>query len=454
MHDTQAELLRAVDPELLGQRIRAAREARGWTQADLADDGLSPGYLSRIENGVRRPTLKLLHDIAAKLDTSVELLLRGESATAYDAIRLDLNYAELALENGEAADAEAQARRGVEAAAASGFDDLSHRGRFLLARAEETQGSLSQAIKDYELVLESASGAMALQVGIALCRCYRESGDLALAVEVGTRLRPMVTAAGLDQTDDAVRLAVTVAAAHAERGDVAQATRICSDAVEQAEQLSSGPARSAAYWNASILHARGGDVATALVLADKALALLAEGEDERNIARLRLLLGRLHLQTDRPAIADAIKQVEAARRQMRASSASAVDLTVCEVTLAKAHLLAGDARRAAETALEAEHGAPIEAVIVRASALVVLGQARAALAQPDEALAAYRQASDLLRLAGSDRVAAQIWFDLADLLRDQGAVDAACEAFRNAATATGLQARPIQQTVPPLSSVG
>ncbi len=441
MHESQAELLRTVDPPILGQRIRAAREARGWTQADLAEDGLSPGYLSRIENGVRRPTLKLLHDIALRLDTSVEQLLRGKAATAYDEIRLDLNYAELALESGEAADAESQARRGAERAEEAGFDDLALRGRHLLARALESLGELSQAIRCYETVLASASGVVALRAGVALSRCYRESGDLALAVDVGTRLQSMIKAGGLEHTDEAVRLAVTVAAAHAERGDIAQATRICSDAVDHAEQLTSGQARSGAYWNASILQAQQGDVASALPLAERALALLAEGGDERNVARLRLQLGRLHLKGDRPAVDEAIEHLTVAKERLRSSSASAIDLTLCDVSLAHAHLLGGDPARAADAAAEADRSAPLEALVVRAEALVVAGQAAVALGNPDDARAAYQRATELLTEAGADRSAAQLWFELAELLRESGDVDAACSAFRNAAAASGLQPR-------------
>ena len=47
----------------------------------------------------------------------------------------------------------------------------------------------------------------------------------------------------------------------------------------------------------------------------------------------------------------------------------------------------------------------------------------------------------LLTGAGADRGAAQLWFELADLLEDVGDVEAAREAYRSAAASTGLRSR-------------
>jgi Tfp pilus assembly protein PilF len=43
--------------------------------------------------------------------------------------------------------------------------------------------------------------------------------------------------------------------------------------------------------------------------------------------------------------------------------------------------------------------------------------------------------------AGADRDAAQLWFELADLLEDVGDLDAAREAYRSAAASIGLRSR-------------
>ena len=62
-----ADLLKELDPAELGQRIRAARVAKGWTQTQLAGDDISVGYVSRIESGQRRPNSQTLDDLVSSL---------------------------------------------------------------------------------------------------------------------------------------------------------------------------------------------------------------------------------------------------------------------------------------------------------------------------------------------------------------------------------------------------
>ena len=63
---------------------------------------------------------------------------------------------------------------------------------------------------------------MQIKVGIALSRCYRESGDFAKAVEVGEMTLEHLADTPLDNSDEAVQMAVTLAAAYFERGDTAR----------------------------------------------------------------------------------------------------------------------------------------------------------------------------------------------------------------------------------------
>src|SRR3954454_22796549 len=135
MDTRDADLLKEIEPSELGNRIRAARVARGWTQTQLAGDDISVGYVSRIESGQRRPNGSTLDDLAARLGVPVDHLLRGVTAREYDEIKLTLDFAELSLESGQHIEAEARAREAVERAVTGSQDDLACRGRFLTARA-------------------------------------------------------------------------------------------------------------------------------------------------------------------------------------------------------------------------------------------------------------------------------------------------------------------------------
>jgi transcriptional regulator with XRE-family HTH domain len=60
----------------LGSRVRAQREARGYTQAQLAEKiGVSPNYFGVLERGLKLPTLDRLIVLAKALDVSPAELL-------------------------------------------------------------------------------------------------------------------------------------------------------------------------------------------------------------------------------------------------------------------------------------------------------------------------------------------------------------------------------------------
>ena len=59
----------------LSNRVREAREARGWTQAQLAERiGVSRKTVNTVENGVFVPSTVVALKLAAALGTSVEAL--------------------------------------------------------------------------------------------------------------------------------------------------------------------------------------------------------------------------------------------------------------------------------------------------------------------------------------------------------------------------------------------
>ncbi len=61
---------------ILGEKIRDLREERGYTLSDMAERaGLSISYLSEIERGAKRPSLKTLDKIATALNVSRNILV-------------------------------------------------------------------------------------------------------------------------------------------------------------------------------------------------------------------------------------------------------------------------------------------------------------------------------------------------------------------------------------------
>jgi transcriptional regulator with XRE-family HTH domain len=67
----------------LGRRLKALRQAKGWTQQELADKAeLTPAFLSYLENGSRSGSLESLLKLAQALGVEPEALLAGKAPAA------------------------------------------------------------------------------------------------------------------------------------------------------------------------------------------------------------------------------------------------------------------------------------------------------------------------------------------------------------------------------------
>jgi len=67
------------DPNLkaLGDRLREARKARGWTQEDFADEaGIDRSYAGGIERGERNITFTILCQLCKALDCDVAAITK------------------------------------------------------------------------------------------------------------------------------------------------------------------------------------------------------------------------------------------------------------------------------------------------------------------------------------------------------------------------------------------
>src|SRR5436190_6223568 len=84
-------------PESIGERLRRLRVERGLSQRELSSPGVSYAYISRIEAGARRPSVKALRQLARKLGVSVEYLETGSDLRDVDERELRLADAELKL---------------------------------------------------------------------------------------------------------------------------------------------------------------------------------------------------------------------------------------------------------------------------------------------------------------------------------------------------------------------
>ena len=76
----------------VGDRIRQRRLEPRLSQRELASEGVTYAYISRLEANARTPSIKALRKLATKLDISVHWLETGEPDPAEQLAQLVLEH--------------------------------------------------------------------------------------------------------------------------------------------------------------------------------------------------------------------------------------------------------------------------------------------------------------------------------------------------------------------------
>src|SRR5437667_12046867 len=137
--------------ETVGQRLRRLRRERQLSQRELSSPGVSYAYISRIEAGARRPSVKALRQLARKLSVSVEYLETGSDLRDVDERELRLADAELELrltdDPGKAQDMVLEI---LDDAIAAGDSTSALRARLAIGLAEARAGNNAAAAARHE----------------------------------------------------------------------------------------------------------------------------------------------------------------------------------------------------------------------------------------------------------------------------------------------------------------
>ena len=90
--ETNAQNTQAATLKILGNRIRALRNAQGLSQVQLADRaGMSPRYLSEVESGKRNVSFTWLDALAKQLSIPLAELLNFEEPETKGAVLKQLH---------------------------------------------------------------------------------------------------------------------------------------------------------------------------------------------------------------------------------------------------------------------------------------------------------------------------------------------------------------------------
>jgi tetratricopeptide (TPR) repeat protein len=410
------------------------------SQSDLAGAELSTSYISLLEAGKRTPSPEVIAQLAKGLKCDVSELTGAPAEVPAGECEVELRYAEMALNNGDPQGA-LEAYRSVQNKADEVTQpEIWYKAKHGLARALEHGGRLEEAVTHLEELhahsLEHPDLVPRLSTVIALCRCYRELGDLSHAIEVAEATLAELEKLHLAPTVIGVELLSTLVGVYMERGDLHRASYLATRAIEQAGTVTDSRALGAAYWNASVVMHRNGNTADALALIEKALAIYAEGEDERALARLRNAYAMVLLQSETPpsdSARDMLHQSLATLREV----GSSVDVAYCLSALAQAELRLGNPAVAVEHAEQALAMLGPDHRLQSARNHLVLAAAGLARGERRAAQEAYERGALMLEASEASRQAAFAWAELAEILQLCGEDERAVWAYRQSMRCMG-----------------
>ncbi|MDX3771729.1 MULTISPECIES: helix-turn-helix domain-containing protein [unclassified Streptomyces] len=420
------------DYESLGSRIRRLRRMAGLSQEALARPDLSPSYVSLLEADKRVPSMEVIAQLAERLGCEASYL--SGSLAKHDTVdlELELRYAQLALRNGDAE------------AALTGFTELRNRLSAAehydllfsvdlgIAQCLEHKGNLEDAALRYETlhrqrVAEGRGAVDQLGLVMSLCRCYRELGNLSHAI--GVAEKALAEANDLPPSVEYLELLSTLIGIYTERGDLHRAGFLASQAIGRAAIVTDRRALGGAYWNASVILHRQGRSNEALTLITKAVAIYAEGDDERALARVRNAYATVLLQTEdaNPEAAKALLEQSAVTLRAVGSS---IDVAYVETAIGRADVMLGQPESAIQHAERALDLLGPEHRLESARVQLVLAAAHLLRGDHEAVQTAYERGALLLEASEAGRQAAFAWSELAEILEKCGESERAVWAYR------------------------
>lgn len=427
----------------IGTRIKELRQSRGLSQQALAGDGISPAYVSLIESGKRTPSEACARRLAERLGVPAEQLLAETPSREVEEARVEVNFAKLALRNSNPR----EAIRLLDKVDLSRLDSrTANEAALVLAESLHEDKKLDEAVDVLESLIArcrtEGSWLILAQAATTLAAMYIDAGDIARSVEIADSATREVESAGLEGTDEHLRLGSTLVSALLERGDALFATRQVEGLIRVADRVGSPRARGSVYWNAATVAHERDRIADAIRLTDRAVALLGDQEQSLDVPRLRMNYAWLLLHSATPRPTEALQQLDRAQEDPLLV-ASQLDRGTAATLRGRAHLLLGELIEASEHAASAVSVLGGTEHIERATALVLLGDVGSAMSDLELAHECYDEAERVMSRMVPSRKVARLWRELGDSWRDLHEAERAFEAYDRSFHVLGIEPRPM-----------
>ncbi len=389
-----------IDPAF-GRRLRSLREARTLTQAQLAGPDFTPGFISLVENGRTRVSLRAAEILARRLEISVVDLV-GDEGGADAAANATIARAEAELRAGRAS-AAIELLRPIDGRAAPSLRARMRRvhGKALVAlgRPREAVPVLDDALRAFRTARDTESMARTMyDLAVAHARAQSIGDALGLALQAEH------TIASGDVVDRTLELELLtfLATLFVTLGDYDAADLRAERAKAIAQDVADPSAVASLYQSLAATRQEQGDFEAALAYARRSLQAYEQLRHTRAIASTWNTIGWIYVkrgQTGRAA--------EALDRAWRLAQAQSDGRLAAYVLQSRAELemSRGDFPAAVRLAEEsARH--PQASARARALSLLVRAEALAKTRAPLAALnAAFRDAFEALEPHGRRQLA-------------------------------------------------
>jgi len=409
----------------LGERVRTARKALGMSQAQLAGEELTKGFISQLESGTVRPSIRSLQIIAGRLGKPLDHFLGDEVLSSEKRVIFHRLAAETAVEQRNWAAVREHCALGLESPV-----DGAERASFLLLL-----GRASQADRDFERTFElvnealglikiDASAQLAAELLTLRGHAYFQLNQLAAATEAYETARDVMEKYEVPEPRLRSRLLIALGSAYRRLKRTSKAITAYESALAHASRTSQLVLAAQGYMGMAASHYDSGELDAAIANYRRARELFERLSDID--FELSCFQSIATVQFENGDIAAA--KTSAERAMERAIGVgNARWAAVVEVLLSRIALQEG---RAEEALRLAKHGEKMlsetDDKIQRADALGATGAALEALGRTVDADKAYQASLDLYTkiddLADRSGMAAEY----ARVLKSRGQID---EAF-------------------------
>lgn len=411
------------DPKAVGLRLRAAREAAGLSQRQLAFPGCSPAYISRIESGDRIPSLQLLRELGRRLGVSEDFLATGSDPHERESAALE---AEVALRLDELDLAESRYTAILEDAGDDSERSLAYAG---LGQVAYRRGDSRGAIERFETALRLSGGAEDELPDVAdtLGRAYAMVGELESSIAVFERA--LAAAERGEDELERIRFQLLLGEALSDSGNFGRAEEVLAGALAIGRDFLDPNARITVYWAQSRLHAERNDAETAARYARRALELLRITEDTYRTGRAHQLLAHIELDRDR---ADEALRILEEGWPLLDRSANPVERAQYKLEEARALAKLGRKEEAATLAMGVS-GVIAEAHPEDAArSYAILAEVYEDVGDRARALELFELAAELLQQETPNRYLVAVYARMAELHEADGRADEAYEYMKKA----------------------